>query len=368
MTDYSPVMAWMPPVPEFPEDWQNTLEMPADVDYEYHAPQSQIAAADAFIAGTKFDRSFIKNGEIIRTAKYPDPIWILPGFIPIGLTILAGRPKVGKSWLILQIAQAVQAGGRIFGVSIPQGRVLYLALEDNERRLKERMNKQGWVIAASVDFITMPAFRAKVGALHKGGWARLVDIVKDGDYRLVVIDTLSRAFFGLKDINDNSEVLNALSPLQETAITAGFALVVIDHHKKPNGDNGDPIDDVMGATSKAGVLDTVIGIYKDREKKTMRMKATGRDIETADITISFDPVTGCWQSEGNTAEYVKEQSKREILSALRTHSILNLKQLSEHTGQAKPHLSQRLAELVNQGLVTRMEITSQNIVWQAKTP
>jgi RecA-family ATPase len=356
------------------EDWQNHCEMPVNL-MEYEIPiattnqstgNTTIATPGDFTAGTQFDRSFIKNGETIRTAIYPDPVWILPGFIPTGLTILAGRPKVGKSWFILQIAQAVQAGGRVFGVPIPQGRVLYLALEDNERRLKERMIKQGWATAAGVDFVTMPDFRAKIGALHKGGWLRLVEIVKDGAYCLVVIDTLSRAFYGLKDINDNSEVFNALSPIQETAITAGFALVVIDHHKKLNGSDADPIDDVMGATSKAGVLDTVIGLYKDREKKTMRLRATGRDIETADITLSFDKLTGCWQSEGDTADYVKEQTKREILIALRTHGTLNLKQLSEHTGQPKPHLSPRLADLVEQGLVTRIEITSQNIVWQAK--
>ena len=45
----------------------------------------------------------------ILTAAWPEPVWAIPGLLPVGLTILAGRPKVGKSWLALQIALAVAA-------------------------------------------------------------------------------------------------------------------------------------------------------------------------------------------------------------------------------------------------------------------
>src|SRR5204863_5959835 len=66
--------------------------------------------------------------------------WIVPGVIPEGLTIFGGRPKQGKSWGIYGVGLAVATGGRAFGkIAVPQGEVLYLALEDGERRLQARM-------------------------------------------------------------------------------------------------------------------------------------------------------------------------------------------------------------------------------------
>ena len=66
--------------------------------------------------------------------------WAVNGLLPEGCVLFAGRPKLGKSWLVLQLALAVASGGKALG-SIPaeQGDVLYLALEDTKRRLQSRV-------------------------------------------------------------------------------------------------------------------------------------------------------------------------------------------------------------------------------------
>jgi RecA-family ATPase len=64
------------------------------------------------------------------------------GYLVEGATILAGRPKIGKSWLALDWSVAVARGGFCFGdVRCKEGDVLYIALEDNKRRLKSRLAK-----------------------------------------------------------------------------------------------------------------------------------------------------------------------------------------------------------------------------------
>ena len=71
--------------------------------------------------------------------EYPDPKWAVPNMIPEGLTLLVGRPKMGKSWLSLSLAIEVASGGRALGsIPVKQGKVVYFALEDNERRLQAR--------------------------------------------------------------------------------------------------------------------------------------------------------------------------------------------------------------------------------------
>ena len=102
----------------------------------------------------------------ILTTDWPKPVWAIPGLLPVGLTILAGRPKVGKSWLTLQIALAVASGGRVLGQPGEKGPVLYLALEDPPRRLKERMLKQGWTKDLPVDFMCLGEFERQ-GERHE---------------------------------------------------------------------------------------------------------------------------------------------------------------------------------------------------------
>ena len=85
-------------------------------------------------------RKSFKIKELL-TANYPPLKFVIPGLIPVGLTILAGRPKEGKSWLALQIALAAYLGGTVLGQAVPRLKVLFLALEDTEYRISDRLKK-----------------------------------------------------------------------------------------------------------------------------------------------------------------------------------------------------------------------------------
>jgi hypothetical protein len=89
----------------------------------------------------------------------------------------------------LQFAKAVASGGMTLNVQVKEGSVLYLALEDQPRRLQERMRRQSWPESLHVDFITGSNFRRDFGTLSRGGFSILSDILDNGIYRLVIIDT-----------------------------------------------------------------------------------------------------------------------------------------------------------------------------------
>src|ERR1700756_4613147 len=82
--------------------------------------------------------SAIRNGTWLDNQVFPEPAWSVPGIIPEGCCILAGQPKIGKSFLVLAIALAAAGGNRVLGVEVHPRPVLYLALEDNARRLQSR--------------------------------------------------------------------------------------------------------------------------------------------------------------------------------------------------------------------------------------
>lgn len=186
------------------------------------------------------------TADTILTTEWPEPVWAIPGLLPVGLTILAGRAKLGKSWLALQIAQAVAAGGHALDESVEKGPVLYLALEDNPIRLKTRMKKQGWPAGLDADFMVMGQFVQQIDDLRDGGGERLATQIERAGYRLVVIDTLSRSCYG--DQNDVEQMTRALTPIQAMAHAQNCAVLMIDHHRKGFGANPDAVGDILGST------------------------------------------------------------------------------------------------------------------------
>jgi predicted ATP-dependent serine protease len=87
-------------------------------------------------------REHVFSAASLRSMEFPPVSFIVPGFVPEGLTILAGRPKIGKSWLALEVCLGVAGDYTVLGGSQPvPGDVLYCALEDNPRRLQKRIYK-----------------------------------------------------------------------------------------------------------------------------------------------------------------------------------------------------------------------------------
>lgn len=66
---------------------------------------------------------------------------LIDGLLFIGTYLLAGAPKIGKSFLVAQLAYHVSTGQALWGYSVRQSGVLYLALEDDYRRLQKRMSR-----------------------------------------------------------------------------------------------------------------------------------------------------------------------------------------------------------------------------------
>ncbi len=289
----------------------------------------------------------------ILTKEFPDPVWAIPGIVPAGLTVIAGRPKIGKSWLTMQIALAVATGGAALGERIERGRVLYLALEDSERRLQKRMAAQGWPTDArdAVKFILYSDFRDQIEFLNSGGGSRLAKHVEQEGYRLLVIDTLSKAIKG--DQNDNAEMTAAIAPIHATVNALDIAGIVVHHHAKPKGTDPNPVDDLMGSSAIAGVADTIIGLYKEQGKAGAKLAVTGRDVEEHTLQLKWDIEFFCWQNEGDANEITITEQRQKILDMLATVDWAQVGAIAKAADMNKGHAHTRLQDLVIAGLVER---------------
>jgi len=286
----------------------------------------------------------------ILTTDWPEPIWAIPEYLPAGLTIIAGKPKIGKSWLALQIACAVSSGGRTLGKDVEQGSALYLALEDPPRRLKDRMKKQRWPDNPTCDFLALGDFNESIGDLKNGGGLKLAQQIQQKRYKYVCIDTLSRAIVG--DQNEVEEMTAALTPLQEMAHSENCAVVIVDHHRKSIMDQ-DAVTNILGSTAKGAMADCVWGLYRERGKLNANLAITGRDVVEITLAVTMDWELGCWQSDGDADEIQRGERKDEIVAFIESNGAAGLIEIAEATDRDKSNVFRDLNELINANLIKK---------------
>ena len=236
-------------------------------------------------------------------AEFPDVDWAVPGLVPCGLTILAGRPKIGKSWLTLQLASAVGTGGVFLGQQAVEGPVLVYALEDSPRRLQSRLSLQRVPTGANVIFSPM----------KWDGWDELDRELSQTDYRLVIVDTISRTL-GEADQNDTGKMTSMLATPQRLALQHNTSILIVDHHRKSNSaERG--IDDLIGSTAKSAVADAILQLYREQGKHDTYLQITGRDIEAEKaLVVKFDQHS--WQLEGDAAQMNQRALREKIIDAI----------------------------------------------------
>lgn len=283
----------------------------------------------------------VKAVQIAQT-EYPELSYIIDGLIPYGLSSLAGRPKVGKSWLALQMAYAVSTGQTVLGKQSTQGNVLYLSLEDNERRIKSRMIKQGWDFSLNpdVDFETTWNRFNKQGSIDN-----LFEKILKENILLTIVDTISRA---LPHGNNGDEKMlgDVYDRLQKFCLETNRSILLNDHHRKPKGDSGqDGIDDIWGATAKGAILDAYMAIYRTRQKASAKLCVGGRDIEENEFDMTFDRDTAIWQIKTSS---VLTTVETDILSLIFSNPGITNKQLTELSGKQKSNISVIIKTLIEE--------------------
>ena len=174
-----------------------------------------------------------------------------------------------------------------------------------------------------------------------------------------MIDTFSKAIgmhMKSSDSNDAGAITKALAGLQAVALNKNACVMFIDHQSKStNQEAGDAIGDVYGSVAKAGVSDVMWGLYRERGKMGATLNVTGRDIDEATLLLNFDKEFGIWNYEGDGTGMRMTQRRQEILDALEKLKRAMLQTIADYVHQPKGHTHDRVMDLVNSGLVRRID-------------
>jgi hypothetical protein len=256
--------------------------------------------------------------------------WVVPGVLPEGLSLLVGKPKKGKSWMALGMCEAVATGGVAFGTKrVEQGDTLYLALEDNKKRLKKRLQKilNG---AAAPDQLHL---HTEWPRLDEGGAERLdAWLTEHPDTRLVVIDTLAKIRQPARGSNIYTEDYAALEQLLPLASKHGVAIVVVHHLRKMAA--SDPLDEISSSTGLTAGVDGFLILRRQPGSKGPTLYVDGRDIEEpTEYALIWNLNTATWTIEGEAEEVHVSKERADILLVLnRAGEPLGPKDVTESLG------------------------------------
>lgn len=226
---------------------------------------------------------------------------VIDGLLQNGTYIFAGAPKVGKSFLMAQLAYHVATGQKLWDYEVRQGTVLYLALEDGYERLQERMYRM-----FGVDGTPNLHFAIAAKQLGNGLDAQLEKFVREHpDTRLIIIDTLQKVRELSGEAYSYRDDYQIIGQLKQLADKFKLCLLIVHHTRKSPAN--DEFDRISGTTGIYGCADGAFVLSKEhRTDSTATLSISGRDQPDQRIHLVRDEETLQWNFDHADTELYKE--------------------------------------------------------------
>ncbi len=290
------------------------------------------------------------TGVALLGKKFEDKTWVIQDLIPIGLSICAGKPKIGKSWLVLTLAVALSGGKRALNhYQIEEAvEAVYLALEDSEARLQNRLK----IIKASISEVKNLHFFCDWPTVENGGLVALEHwLEQNPKCRAVFIDTLAKVRKSVKKDNSYYDDYEAISELKKIADRFQVGIIVVHHLRKEKAE--DPFDAISGTTGISGSADTNIVLMRDRNNVDAVLHITGRDIKEQSLALSFSE--GVWEVIGEATKVYATKTQQEILFVLyQAKEPMTPTQIARETDRSVGGLSKTLRKMINDGHIVKV--------------
>lgn len=243
------------------------------------------------------------DGETLMDKRLPPTKFCVDTLLPQGLCILGGSPKVGKSWLVLDLCVHVAQGSPLWGLDVTKGE----GLEDSERRIQERLNTVTDSVPEGKYFAT-GCTSIESGVCE---WLRRFKRQRPA-LSLVAIDTFQLIRTSTAEVSYGGDYAE-LRVLKELADELGICLLLVHHLRKMN--DRDPVNKLSGSTGISGAVDAVFVLDKnERTERSATLYASGRDIRGRKIQLEHDTDTCVWKLISDSLTMPETVLPKELMS------------------------------------------------------
>ena len=285
-------------IPDYGEDFKPSEEgmFEAQMQYEQEM-QAQAQAERESAPGFMQTVSMPELYEMVYPGKPP----IIDHFLYPGTYLFVGAPKVGKSFMMAQIAYHVSSGTPMWNYSVRKGTVLYLALEDDYRRLQERLYRMFGTETTPDLFFSVAS-----KSLNEGLLDQLDTFMHEHpETSVVIIDTLQKVREAEGDTYSYARDYDIIAGLKAFADRTGICLILVHHTRKQKSD--DNFDRISGTNGLLGAADGAFIMYKNkRSDGDATIEVSGRDQPDKKFMLTRNKETLCWELSGeNSPEYTE---------------------------------------------------------------
>ena len=226
---------------------------------------------------------------------------VIENLLYTGAYILAGAPKIGKSFLVAQIAYHVSTGQDLWGYKVHQGTVLYLALEDDFQRIQSRM-----FMMYGVNDTPNLHFATTAGKIGNGLDEQLENFMQEyPDTKLIIIDTMQKIREVSGEAYSYASDYEIIGRIKQFADQHGICVLTVHHTRKQQAD--DSFETISGTTGLLGCADgSLLMQKKKRTELDATIKVVGRDQPDQILYLKKDPQTQIWNLERMENELYKE--------------------------------------------------------------
>lgn len=265
---------------------------PEYISEEYQSMMRQVDAP-GFMPTVTLDQIF--------GMQFDEKPWIVDGMLRPGLYILAGAPKVGKSFMVAQIAYHVSTGRPLWDRPVHRSPVLYLALEDNLQRFQERMYQMFGVEGSRDLYFSIDAKKSGCGLE-----AQLQRFIHEhpGTQR-IIIDTLKKVRNSDDGTYSYGKDYDELANFQKSATATSICLLIV-HHTRKQRDRIDQFNTISGTTGITGAVDGSLLLSKrKRNDAQATLQLTGRDVQDQTFHLVRNSEHLTWELDHVEVEAIK---------------------------------------------------------------
>lgn len=324
---------------------------------DQHKPRINTVTGEIIEPGTKpiyvvdWRRQGVTAAELYRTQF--DPLnWTVENILPEGAALLAGKPKSRKSWAALAVAVACATGDPVFGrLAARRGRVLFLDLESNQRRMRGRLFSMVGHRMKDIDnlhiYTEWPRGEEGIAALED--WMDAYP-----DTVLVVIDVLAD-FRRSKDPKEDAYLYDreTIVPINQFAERRRITALLLHHTRKAKAD--DVFDEVSGSTGLVSAVATtwILGRAPNGSSETI-LTPRGRDlINDEPLALEWDDYHNTFVIVGGAVDALQSGERRAILQVMADDNEWTPKEIAIEMGKPVTNVQQLLKALLSEGLVER---------------
>ncbi|MFZ5451846.1 MAG: AAA family ATPase [Thermodesulfobacteriota bacterium] len=299
------------------------------------------------------------TGKELLQARFAEPRWIVRDLLPEGFSPLCGPPKVGKSFLALNLALSIATGWKFLDrYDVEKGEAIYLDFELAENKLQGRLSK---CLGGRHDLPGLENLHLRPKGswprIHQGGLEMLEDFAKERPgLKLVVIDVWRKFSRPRKPQEENSYNLTYedVGPVKDFADSHGICVLVLHHLAKGWRQYDSPFEAFLGSTALAGASDNLFALVRGSEEADGVLWATGRDIEESKTALEFVKDDCTWRFLGDAQHFELTQDQNAIAQAISEMGEASPKDIAAAVGKSGNSVREMLFRMTKMGRVEKV--------------